>query len=646
MATQDTNNNGAPSNVEIQGFTGEDDDIRDEDIPQLTSVVAQCRFWWKVSMWPLVFLVANAIVIFSLLLEESEEERWIRTSTSTSHYGKIHYADERLVKPEFSSATNAAIWTVVLLLDAIAFYKAAKVVERQIIAMESDSEVSSPSSLSHLYVYAQVSKMADTFLSRGRSTHNVAFSVNCLLLAFTIALSASLVTVATALHISLGPGLGDCLTNEVITHDMNNSAIPEELKDWASGGGNYGEANYIHLADGTIFFSGQNSTNGYGTHLVMAMANGTFKIFSDFEIGMSEGFLAIEKNATNFPSGMCLIYWLSEESDRGISGDPIHQLLCYNSSDKVFRNTTMPSLDSKSRDSLDGYSERWYSTQWLNHTVWVRATFSGWAGDVRTGIYKADYENMTWTNVVEPEPYRPPNQCLNYLHWLDIGVGTIALIFSSFWLLKIQGIPAGMVPLTSFFITVLSSVSYRLGFLCGIMGAIAAAASLVGRSLPARMNREMVLWTLYTILICLLFPLDYLSWTLLLPSEYRYFASNHGFTAIALVLLVVIGLVLNHPVLQVMGWVSAMGTVVITISSFVTPNSDDIFLVIPIGIVISCGLVSAGYHLTRYRAYIIWYSRRLWRALNELSPGRRAANTHSPDGNLTQHLASSRAHSP
>jgi hypothetical protein len=139
----------------------------------------------------------------------------------------------------------------------------------------------------------------------------------------------------------------------------------------------------------------------------------------------------------------------------------------------------------------------------------------------------------------------------------------------------------------------------------------------------------MVLWALYTILIGLMFPLDYLSQKF--PSEYSYFALNHGGSATALLLLVVIGLVLNHPVLEVMGWVSAMATVVITISSFVHPDSHDMFLVIPIGIVTSCGLV---------------YSRCLLRALNELSPGRRVANTHRHDGNLTQPLLSSRANSP
>jgi hypothetical protein len=93
----------------------------------------------------------------------------------------------------------------------------------------------------------------------------------------------------------------------------------------------------------------------------------------------------------------------------------------------------------------------------------------------------------------------------------------------------------------------------------------------------------------------------------------------------------------------VMGWVSAMWTVVITISSFVRPSSHEyfeIFVVIPIGIVMSCGLISAGYRLTQYRAYTVWYSRRLWLALNDLSFGR-----HRQDENLTQHLVSSRTHS-
>jgi hypothetical protein len=161
------------------------------------------------------------------------------------------------------------------------------------------------------------------------------------------------------------------------------------------------------------------------------------------------------------------------------------------------------------------------------------------------------------------------------------------------------------------------------------MGAIGAAASLVGRSLPARMNREMVLWALYTLLIFLVVPLDYSSWRLLFPLEYIYFVINHGVTS--LLFLVIVGLILNHPVLQVMGWMSAMGTVMNTISYFVYPNTHDILLQITMGIVMSCGLVSAGYRLTRYRAYIVWYSRSLWRALSDLSTERRAASTHRRD---------------
>jgi hypothetical protein len=634
MATQDPTDSRTPSNVEIQGFMEEEDDIREEDIPQLTSVVAQCRFWWKFSMWPLVFLAANAIVVFSLYVDEYEQKGWILRTPSN-------------YKKHVVVATHAAIWTVVLWLDGIAFYKAAKVVERQIIDMESDSEISSLSSLSHRYVYARVSNMADTFLCSGRSALKVSFFVNLLLLAFTIAMSASLVTVVTALYISLGPGFLGCLTDDAVAlpQDINVAAVPVELQEWARGSDGYRVVNYIHLAGGTTFFSGQDTDNGFGGYLAMAMTNGTFKFYPDIET--RSRFFAIggidERNITN---GMCLTYvpYVPYYGLQRFGTDPETRLLCYNSSETMFRNTTIPSPVTTSESSGTEYS-----IQWFNDTVWLRATFQDYrSGDARTGIYSADYKNMMWTNVVKPDPYRPPNRCLNYLHWLDIGVGTLALIFSSFWLLKFQGIPSGMVPLTAFVISGLSSLSWSLGFFIGLMGAIAAATSLVGHSLPARMNREMVLWTLYTILSCLVFPLDYLSWTLLFPSEYRYFAINHGVTATALLFLVVIGLILNHPVLQMMGCVSVMGTIVLAFSSFVQPqtNRHELFLVIPIGIAMSCGLVSTGYRLTRYRAYMVWYSRRLWGALKDLSPGRQAANTHSQDGNLTQHLVSSRANSP
>jgi hypothetical protein len=104
MATQDTTNTRTPTDVEIQDSTGEGDDIREEDIPQQTSVVAQCRFWWRFSMWPLVFLAANAVVIFCLMLDGSVKERWIRL-IRTDHA----VYDCSQFNLDFSPATNAAI---------------------------------------------------------------------------------------------------------------------------------------------------------------------------------------------------------------------------------------------------------------------------------------------------------------------------------------------------------------------------------------------------------------------------------------------------------------------------------------------------------------------------------------------------------
>jgi hypothetical protein len=368
MATQDTTNNRTSSNVELQGFAGGEDGIRGEVIPQLPSVVAQCQFWWKFSMWPIVFLGANTTVYSALMLDESAEER--------------------------DGLRNLCVLTVVLWLDAIALYKAAKVVERQIIAMESDSEVSSPSSLSHLYVYARVSKMAEKFLSSGHSAHDVAFFVNLLLLAFTIVMSASLLTVVFGVLINgLGRDFFGCLDDAIAPpKGMNNSAVPVVLQLWASGHGNYEEVSYIHLADGTTFFVGQNTTNGSRAYLGMVMGNGTYKFYSDVEI--VKGFHAVGNyDGHNFPSGMCSIT-RSHYNGFDRYGGVKTGLLCYSSYDKMLRNTTMPEPDFQGE----------YYVQGLNDSVWLRALYYS-SGDFLTGIYSLDYENMKWNNVVESETY-------------------------------------------------------------------------------------------------------------------------------------------------------------------------------------------------------------------------------------------------
>jgi hypothetical protein len=86
---------------------------------------------------------------------------------------------------------------------------------------------------------------------------------------------------------------------------------------------------------------------------------------------------------------------------------------------------------------------------------------------------------------------------------------------------------------------------------------------------------------------------------------------------VTIVFSVVIGLVLNHPCLQLMGWIGVIITTFIGLNTFTT-EPILLFVQIPIGIVISCGLATVGYKLTQYRPVLRVYCQRLWRALQRM----------------------------
>lgn len=87
----------------------------------------------------------------------------------------------------------------------------------------------------------------------------------------------------------------------------------------------------------------------------------------------------------------------------------------------------------------------------------------------------------------------------------------------------------------------------------------------------------------------------------------------------------VIGVLLNHPVLQLSGWIG--GTALVCYSLFgsliggrYSPYDDDMITkqnhlwMVPAGMVIGCGLVVLGHALTKYRTYVVYYMKSLWRA--------------------------------
>lgn len=113
-------------------------------------------------------------------------------------------------------------------------------------------------------------------------------------------------------------------------------------------------------------------------------------------------------------------------------------------------------------------------------------------------------------------------------------------------------------------------------------------------------RRDTALWTLYTLLLS----------AICVP------VTNVASEVVGVIIIfsVLIGLVLNHPCLQLMGWIGAIIATFIALISLPTAPLF-VFIQIPIGIVLSCGLATVGYKLTKYRPFFVVYCKRFWRAL-------------------------------
>ncbi len=91
-----------------------------------------------------------------------------------------------------------------------------------------------------------------------------------------------------------------------------------------------------------------------------------------------------------------------------------------------------------------------------------------------------------------------------------------------------------------------------------------------------------------------------------------------------MVLSSIVGVLLNHPVLQLMGWIGGTAFVCFGLLFFLGYGSDnELWIMVPAGLVIGCGLVTLGHALTKYRAYVVYYAKKLWRATaNAANAGR------------------------
>jgi hypothetical protein len=198
-------------------------------------------------------------------------------------------------------------------------------------------------------------------------------------------------------------------------------------------------------------------------------------------------------------------------------------------------------------------------------------------------------------------------------------LASIVVFPASYWLLVIKEIPSGMAPAVVMVFEILADLANDdFAIALGFVTAIAASIYLLGIvKLPGRFNRETLVWVFYVI-ICYFTMYGLFHG----PSTYgpRLEVPWWSF----LVLSSIVGVLLNHPVLQLMGWIGGTAFVCLGLLFFVGYRIDnEPWIMVPAGLVIGCGLVTLGHALTKYRAYVVYYAKNLWRsAANVANAGR------------------------
>jgi hypothetical protein len=215
--------------------------------------------------------------------------------------------------------------------------------------------------------------------------------------------------------------------------------------------------------------------------------------------------------------------------------------------------------------------------------------------------------------------------CKTWIKMIMYSLASIVVFPASYWLLVIKEIPSGMAPAVLMAFEILADLANDdFAIALGFVTAIAVSIYLLRiAKLPGWVNRETLVWVFYAI-IC------YFTMNGVYRQEIRdYGPSKYGPRLEVpwwsfVVLSSIVGVLLNHPVLQLMGWIAGTAFVCFGLLFFVGYDIDnEPWIMVPAGLVIGCGLVTLGHALTKYRAYVVYYAKNLWRsAANVANAGR------------------------
>jgi hypothetical protein len=532
-----------------------------------------------------------------------------------------------------------------LLLDAFLLHRAAMFLEKEVIALDAvlDDEEQGDALQN---VHAKVSRKVDRYLGRGLRPR-VSIFVSLLTLATVACFTTGLGWFALWGYLNTSKSMKHCMEGEINTSSRNEEPssrneepienIPDDLQDWAKTVvGNFGvysdttspSSPYIHMVDGTTYFIGRQPSNGSWVNqdratLASTGPDGSIRFYPNVQEPKGiwnvkgENALASQSFCCVYDENLQLFDRLEQEETRG-NYTKKTMLFCLTASEEsggTFRNTTLYEKTIY-HPSIASVAAKLYEDKlWLGLELEPSYFYFSPESDVPVNrnsreFYKVEPEAMKIVSVANisdtqyssiPFSLYKENNCSNFFNdAIILAVVVSVLIPVSFWLVKVHQMPVGVVPACVAAFHALGWMSDGLALGLGFVAAVSVTlALLVGLTL-SWMGREVLVWALYTI------------W----PSL-AVLGVDRGGEIVAPVLMLCVGVMLNHPVFEIVGFVGGVSAVCFGVISLLFHLSEPKvgFLIIFLGIIFGCGTVTIGYNLTKYRAYILYYLKRWWRGV-------------------------------
>lgn len=431
--------------------------------------------------------------------------------------------------------------------------------------------------------------------------------------------------------------------------------IPDELQEWAHTRHDmYSHiSNVVHLTNGMNYFTAANPLENitknewmflYGTpffsQLVSTSVSGNITFYRN--VVEPSTFTSIAGDNLLNSSGFCCIYRAiveqphSDNDDFAFYPSSDMSILCTKSTDTVidgvFPNTTL--LKSPSNKDRVQASFESASIKSFNEQIYIQVVSSTY--NIQNGMFKSlmtfytvsyDATTLTLNQIAEtsdssqeefengPFFIGPGSPCYKWTRNIDVAVFLITLGAASMWLTKIKNLSVGIVPGVVAVSITLSRINHGLSLAVSSLSAVALFFGLLGCvNIPLR--REKVIWALYTLLFCV-------AGLIFTGRFFYYYDSFYNFerALVTIAIASLIGFVLNHPVLYLFGWIGGIWAISCGIFLLFTPpyggpNYHTGIFAIGLGIVVGSGCATIGFNLTKYRAHVVYYSKRAWFAMN------------------------------